>query len=53
MVNIDSKKKFKKIRIFHSDNSIYRMVFEEENGESIADIGYTQKHVEKEEEFEI
>lgn len=29
------------------------MVFEEENGEAIADIGYTQKHVEKEEVFEI
>lgn len=53
MATIDQKKNLKKIRIFHSDNSIYRMVFEDDNGDSIADIGYTQKHVEKEEEFVI
>jgi len=53
VANVDQKKNLKKIRIFHSDNSIYRMIFEADGGEPLADIGYTQKHVEKEEEFEI
>lgn len=49
MVQIN--KAVKKVKIFHSDNSIYRLLFFDTKKECIADVGFAQKHVEKEEDF--